>query len=159
MNTNGYRFFTYGPNGQWSGDYVLIASKEEYGYLFRKVGIAQMIGGNIYRNSSYRLSYAVSNCTSGDWRELKFLDAINLIDKSGLASVLNVLEIKLYSPVKMTPNIQSLILSVLNKKRAFNGDSAFKPSEKMANFYYSLYESKVINLIGGKFYLKENNCE
>jgi hypothetical protein len=142
------------PYIKWRSGGVLMASNEIGGYFIDKNG--RFIDGE-------KLSPHFSIRSHGGWKSVPLSEAVKLIDKSVRAKVFRHIGISISeTPIVITDEIKNNVLSILTKRRAFNGDSAHTFTENEFNnleILDALAEQGIIKTLDGQKYWIETEEE
>ncbi len=146
-----YKFFTYNKNYEWGDSCVFMATTLEGGFLFRKNGSLT----NLKLDYDFRTARALENSKFKYWKEVSLKEGLKLVSLEGRKIILDKLGLPAPESVVVNEKTKSLILELLEKNRAFNGDAAydFEGIEEMQDSLESLVEQNIIKSVGNKFYI------
>ncbi len=146
------RWRSIGVNNCWP----LLVCNDKGGYLFKPDGQVDNEQGMAHNYNNY---LHISKYNTGEYKELTPLEGIKLINKESRAKVYKILKIApLDKPVKVTKEQIEDITSKLKLVRAFNGDSAHKFDDSIADILYSMSEKNLIKTLdGNKYWIEETN--
>ena len=156
INVNNVRFFTY-TKSKWQDGRVLTISFVDSGYMVSPNGILG-IKDSYYRHERCLQKAMNAWPVSRMWKEIKWEEAIKLINLSGRDKLAKELNLVLPPPIEISEEIKSKLIKGLLKKRARNGDSGAKVMKKYLEFYESLAQQKLCSTIDGRhFYIDDNS--